>query len=138
MNDKINPRHYREHPSGIEVIEIAEILNFCVGNAVKYVLRAGNKEGEDYTTDLEKAIWYLERAIHDESLGFSHFKMHLKSTPRTLNMTRFEYLKSLIQKYVKYEHRGGFKYYFLSYLAIGDLELCLTCVRGEVARVKSI
>ena len=42
MNDPVNhPRHYTSHPSGIEVIQITEHMNFCLGNAVKYILRGG-------------------------------------------------------------------------------------------------
>ncbi len=55
------PTHYKEHPSGIEVIEITEHMNFCLGNAVKYILRAEHKEAT--IQDLEKAQWYLNREI---------------------------------------------------------------------------
>lgn len=55
------PRHYRQLPGGIEVIDITENLDFCLGNVVKYVLRADHK-GEP-VQDLEKGLWYLTRAI---------------------------------------------------------------------------
>lgn len=61
MNDPINPDHYKSHPSGIEVIRITEHLGFCLGNVVKYVLRAEYKN--DAVEDLEKAAWYLRREI---------------------------------------------------------------------------
>ncbi len=62
-NDPVNhPAHYTSLPSGIEVIQITEHLNFCLGNAVKYILRADYK-GNDIQ-DLEKAIWYLKREIN--------------------------------------------------------------------------
>jgi hypothetical protein len=56
-----HPPHYRAHPSGVECIEIAEHLNFCLGNVIKYVWRAGEKGSE--LEDLRKARWYLEREI---------------------------------------------------------------------------
>lgn len=56
-----HPRHYTAHPSGIECIEITEHMNFCLGNAVKYIWRADLK-GTDIE-DLNKAIWYLKREI---------------------------------------------------------------------------
>lgn len=56
-----HPPHYTAHPSGVECIQITEHMNFCLGNAVKYVWRAGLK-GEALE-DLRKAIWYLEREI---------------------------------------------------------------------------
>lgn len=57
------PAHYTAHPSGVECIQITEHLNFCLGNAVKYIWRAGLKEGSDEIQDLRKARWYIEREI---------------------------------------------------------------------------
>lgn len=59
--DPINPTHYRSHPSGVEVIRITEHMNFCLGNSVKYILRAGLKG--DAVEDLKKARWYIDREI---------------------------------------------------------------------------
>ncbi len=42
-NSVDHPPHYNSHPSGVECIEITEHYNFCVGNAIKYVWRAGLK-----------------------------------------------------------------------------------------------
>jgi len=62
MNDNVNhPKHYTSHPSGVECIEITEHLNFCIGNAIKYLWRAGLK-GEQ-VEDLRKARWYIDREI---------------------------------------------------------------------------
>lgn len=70
FNDPVNnPKHYNSHPSGIECIEITEHMNFCVGNAIKYLWRAGLKSDADLNQisktieDLEKAIFYIEREI---------------------------------------------------------------------------
>lgn len=59
----INPGHYRSHPSGVECIDVTEHMNFNVGNAVKYLWRAGIKDGADHIEDLEKARWYVSREI---------------------------------------------------------------------------
>ena len=65
-----SPKHYNK--GKIEVIEYIEDqdLGFCLGNAIKYISRAGSKqdfEGQDQITktveDLRKAIWYIERRI---------------------------------------------------------------------------
>lgn len=56
-----HPPHYTQHPSGVECIQITEHFNFCVGNAIKYLWRAGSK-GE-YLEDLKKAAWYINREI---------------------------------------------------------------------------
>ncbi len=57
--DMVNhPPHYNSHPSGVECIEVAELLPFTLGNAFKYVFRHRQKGGLE---DLRKAHWYLER-----------------------------------------------------------------------------
>ena len=62
MSDPVNhPSHYTSHPSGVEPIEIAEHMSFCLGNVIKYVFRAGLKGGA--VEDLKKARWYIEREI---------------------------------------------------------------------------
>lgn len=62
MTDAVNnPRHYNSHPSGVECITVAEHFNFCLGNALKYIWRAGEKG--DKIEDLKKARWYLDREI---------------------------------------------------------------------------
>lgn len=61
-NDVINsPAHYTSYP--VEVIELTEHMNFCRGNAVKYISRAGLKDPAKEVEDLRKAVWYLEREI---------------------------------------------------------------------------
>jgi hypothetical protein len=61
--DMINkPPHYNSHPSGVECIVVTEHMNFCLGNVVKYLWRAGLK-GPVPLEDLKKARWYLDREI---------------------------------------------------------------------------
>lgn len=62
MTDKINPPHYRQHPSGVECITITEHMNFNLGNAIKYIWRAGLKS-KNALEDLQKAEWYIQREI---------------------------------------------------------------------------
>jgi len=60
--DQINhPKHYSTNPSGIEPILIAEHMGFCLGNAIKYIMRAGLKGCA--VQDLQKAAWYIDREI---------------------------------------------------------------------------
>lgn len=64
MGDPVNhPDHYTSHPSGVECIQIAEHMNFCLGNALKYIWRAGLKQEVDSVEDLRKAEWYIRREI---------------------------------------------------------------------------
>jgi hypothetical protein len=58
-----HPAHYNAHPRGIECIDVVEEFGFNVGNAVKYLWRAGLKPGTSTVTDLKKAAWYIEREI---------------------------------------------------------------------------
>ncbi|MFI0553398.1 DUF3310 domain-containing protein [Streptomyces scabiei] len=62
-HDEVNhPAHYTWLPNDIEVIDITELFNFCLGNALKYIMRAGHKHDEPLT-DLRKAAWYINREI---------------------------------------------------------------------------
>ena len=55
-----HPDYYKA--GGIEAIDVIEDwkLDFCLGNAIKYIARAG-KKSDDVRTDLEKAAWYIKR-----------------------------------------------------------------------------
>ena len=64
MNDPVNhPSHYTD--GKIEVIDFIEDkkLGFHLGNAVKYIARAGKKDPNKEVEDLKKAIWYINRRI---------------------------------------------------------------------------
>jgi len=66
MKDVVNhPSHYGGAENLYETIKVIEAweLDFCLGNAVKYISRAGKKEKDKTVQDLEKAKWYLERKI---------------------------------------------------------------------------
>jgi hypothetical protein len=58
-----NPLHYTSDPSGIECIEITRHRNFNIGNAFKYLWRAGLKDKSKTIQDLEKAIFYIQDEI---------------------------------------------------------------------------
>lgn len=62
VDDPVNhPSHYTY--GTIECIDYIEDknLDFCLGNAVKYITRAGHKA--DAVEDLKKAIFYINRKI---------------------------------------------------------------------------
>lgn len=62
IHDLVNhPSHYTSDPSGIECIEIAQNLPFCLGNCYKYLHRAWLKGNTKQ--DLKKARWYAERGV---------------------------------------------------------------------------
>ena len=61
--DLVNhPPHYTSHPSGIEAIEVTRHMNFNLGNATKYIWRAGLKA--DRLEDLKKARFYINDEIN--------------------------------------------------------------------------
>ena len=66
VNDPVNrPSHYTD--GNIEVIDFIEDKNlgFCLGNAIKYISRAGKKDKSKEVEDLKKAIWYINRRIFE-------------------------------------------------------------------------
>lgn len=67
--DIINhPDYYKADfpPVEIECIDITRHLPFTVGNAFKYLWRAGRKDSEKTLEDARKALWYLRDALHHE------------------------------------------------------------------------
>ena len=70
--DNVNhPKHYTQHPSGIECIDITRHYCFDIGNAIKYLWRAGLKKDASLNDkqkeieDLKKAIWYIKDRIKE-------------------------------------------------------------------------
>ena len=64
VKEKVDhPDHY--NVGKIEVIDAIEDwgLDFCLGNVVKYISRAGHKDSNKVVEDLKKAAWYLQRKI---------------------------------------------------------------------------
>lgn len=60
-HDPVNhPSHYTSDPSGVECITITRHRNFNIGNAIKYLWRAGLKDSAPVIEDIDKAIWYLK------------------------------------------------------------------------------
>lgn len=75
MNDPVNnPTHYTSDPSGVECIEITRHRNFNVGNAIKYLWRAGLKGEATQIQDLEKAAWYIQDEIKRLRIEQQHEK----------------------------------------------------------------
>ncbi len=85
MGDNVNhPSHYNS--GKFEVIDFIDDqgLNFELGNAVKYISRAGKKD--DYVQDLQKAIWYINRHI---DLIDSGAYTYLAAAPKKINVYEF-------------------------------------------------
>jgi hypothetical protein len=76
LEDSVShPKHYTSHPSGIECIDITRHYCFSIGNAIKYLWRAGLKKDsslsdkEKEIEDLNKAIWYINDRIKELKNG---------------------------------------------------------------------
>ena len=62
------PTHYQGTIQPIDLIN-AQNLNFNLGNVVKYVCRAGKKQGENILSDLDKAKNYINYEIERIKYG---------------------------------------------------------------------
>jgi len=69
QDERVNhPKHY-QHPSGVECITIARHHDFNIGNALKYIWRAGLKQEQGISQtdkqieDLQKAVFYIQDEI---------------------------------------------------------------------------
>ena len=75
IEDKVNhPKHYQNGMKvEVECIMFTRCLSFDLGNAFKYVWRAGEKVTESLDTDLAKAMWYLKDAAEHCELTESQY-----------------------------------------------------------------
>jgi hypothetical protein len=60
-----HPNHYGGESNPYEAIKVIDYwgLDFCLGNTVKYISRAGKKHPDKELEDLKKALWYLQHKI---------------------------------------------------------------------------
>lgn len=58
------PPHYTSDPSGVEAITVLRHRTYNIGNAMKYLWRAGIKDHETHVQDLQKAIFYINDEIN--------------------------------------------------------------------------
>lgn len=97
-HDLVNhPKHYATHPSNVECIEIARHLGYALGNAFKYVWRAGAKHADKFVEDLHKAEWYLND-YRNTDLKFRPFQQQVEDVNRAFaRYARLEQDKSKVE-----------------------------------------
>lgn len=92
MSNINSPEHYNK--GNIEVIDAIEDwgLDFCLGNAIKYIARAGHKG--KFEEDIRKAIWYLKRTIKNSDLleKFINYEVALKCNTEEESNHLLDYL----------------------------------------------
>lgn len=67
--DLVNhPSHYGGKDNPYEAIKVIRAwdLGFSLGNAIKYIARAGKKDPDKRIEDLRKALWYIQEEIDNE------------------------------------------------------------------------
>lgn len=63
MSDAQHPDHYRRSPTGLECLQVAERMQFCMGSATKYLWRCEHRGRK--IKDLKQAQFYLTNALND-------------------------------------------------------------------------
>lgn len=102
-NETVNhPPHYGGEDNPYETIKVIEAMGigyeFCVGNAVKYLMRAGLKN--DAHEDLEKAAWYCNRAAKNSREDQERtYESHAKAlAPEHVEVEGSERLQEAIER----------------------------------------
>lgn len=66
-NEAVNlPKHYDGDACMVAIetfLGAEQAIGFCLGNALKYMWRAGRKDPAKEAEDKQKALWYMERAV---------------------------------------------------------------------------
>lgn len=116
-----------EHYNGYEVIELIEIfqLGFHLGNALKYILRAGKKT-KNKIEDYEKALWYTER--------FKQANM----APSQIHAADAGTIKLFERTANNFQLTNNVKGALLNILAIGEqnLNVIIGCLRAEIEIIR--
>lgn len=67
MSDSVNgPQHYDGDACMVAIEKTLGregAIGFCLGNAIKYMWRAGKKDPTKEAEDRQKALWYMDRAV---------------------------------------------------------------------------
>jgi hypothetical protein len=57
----VNPQHYKDHPAGIEAIEVLRHgRDYCLTQAMRYIWRVNFGHKDDDIADIKKSVWYLQ------------------------------------------------------------------------------
>lgn len=114
MNNVYSPSHYSrwKELAGIEVIDITRHFDFNLGNNIKYVMRAGFKDGNSKLQDLLKAKWYLEDEINNV-MGFKPEEPTEKPVTEDCGIfnlvTAYPWMRAKVNKVKYIDDKGEYK-----------------------------
>lgn len=117
MSQVDHPKHYNTR--GMECIEFVELLPFNLGNAVKYIWRAGEKD--DIIQDYEKAEWYLKRFLHQ-----------CKDVRVYMTDTFYKKLENVRDSFVSEQIKLVFSYLLITMEGMTDEEKILSFSRDAI------
>lgn len=96
--EKINhPKHYNNHPSGVEIITIIRSCSFNIGNAIKYLFRRNDKD--NILENMKKALWYID----DEIKRRSRYNYFLR-LPNLFKYNEYIERSKLVEKIINNEN----------------------------------
>jgi len=123
-----------------EVIEVIKEYNlgFCLGNAVKYIARAGRKDASKTIEDLKKACYYIEREV--SYINSNKFEVDFKGTdfvrPHVivndwkLNFNLGTAVSNILYISMSNTTMGGTR-------QLAHLEISLNCLKIEINTLKA-
>ena len=128
MTDNVNhPKHYTGPLVSIECIQITRHMGFLLGNAFKYIWRAGHKgDVKKAVEDLDKALWYIQMYRRDYApVDHDNAKLifNLLPVPDSWEASRYAALKGIL--YIDFDAAHAavnkMKKYFQGLLPEGSL-----------------
>lgn len=89
MDNVNHPDYYGGENNTYEAIKVIDAwgLGFCLGNVVKYISRAGKKEGNSMIQDLKKASFYLDHEIN-KLQGQEPIEVQISTSEENANKTQ--------------------------------------------------
>lgn len=126
-NEKVShPRHYNQHLSGVETIELIEHLPCNFANAVKYIWRCGLKSTETPLRDLKSARWYTER----EEKRFELYELDDEPVSKTYVVWRAH-----AHRVVEADFGSDLAEYLIALLAL-DFEAMLSVLDSAIGKLE--
>jgi hypothetical protein len=130
-NEFVNhPKHYNNHESGVEAIEVIRSFDFNLGNSFKYIYRRNEKDNT--FQDIQKAVWYIDDEIKRRKTKNSFIVYVANDIPNFIKFFEHKKRIKLVNKIISFENNLLISkvYEYLNYCdyypyEIEKLQLCL-------------